>query len=64
MKELAWAINKDFIVEKEVPVILTGNSAAKAISLLLSKGVPESNIIFLNLIAVSLAQKHAFHPFE
>ncbi|CAN1725628.1 Pentatricopeptide repeat-containing protein GUN1, chloroplastic [Linum perenne] len=29
----------------------TGNSAVKAVSLLLSKGVPESNIIFLNLIA-------------
>lgn len=30
-----------------------GNSAVKAISVLLSKGVPESNIIFLNLISVS-----------
>ncbi|CAN0904064.1 Pentatricopeptide repeat-containing protein GUN1, chloroplastic [Linum grandiflorum] len=29
----------------------TGNSAVKAMSVLLSKGVPESNIIFLNLIA-------------
>ncbi|CAK9180429.1 unnamed protein product [Ilex paraguariensis] len=35
------------------PVLASGNSAVKAISLLLSKGVPESNIIFLNLIAVS-----------
>lgn len=33
--------------------MLPGNSAIKAISLLLSKGVAESNIIFLNLIAVS-----------
>ncbi|KAG8384887.1 hypothetical protein BUALT_Bualt04G0165000 [Buddleja alternifolia] len=33
------------------PVLATGNSAIKAISVLLSKGVPESNIIFLNLIA-------------
>ncbi|WOG96414.1 hypothetical protein DCAR_0415749 [Daucus carota subsp. sativus] len=33
------------------PVLASGNSAVKAISLLLTKGVPESNIIFLNLIA-------------
>ncbi|XP_010555927.1 PREDICTED: uridine kinase-like protein 5 isoform X2 [Tarenaya hassleriana] len=33
------------------PVLASGNSAMKAISMLLSKGVPESNIIFLNLIA-------------
>ncbi|XP_047156029.1 uridine kinase-like protein 4 [Vigna umbellata] len=33
------------------PVLATGNSAVKAISLLLKKGVPESNIIFLNLVA-------------
>ncbi|XP_042497120.1 uridine kinase-like protein 3 [Macadamia integrifolia] len=33
------------------PVLASGNSAVKAISLLVSKGVPESNIIFLNLIA-------------
>ncbi|XP_031380913.1 uridine kinase-like protein 5 [Punica granatum] len=33
------------------PVLASGNSAVKAITLLLSKGVPESNIIFLNLIA-------------
>ncbi|KAJ8768190.1 hypothetical protein K2173_021130 [Erythroxylum novogranatense] len=33
------------------PVLASGNSAVKAISLLLSKGVPECNIIFLNLIA-------------
>lgn len=35
------------------PILASGNSAVKAISLLLSKGVPESNILFLNLIAVS-----------
>ncbi|KAJ9683343.1 hypothetical protein PVL29_019078 [Vitis rotundifolia] len=33
------------------PVLASGNSAVKAISLLLSKGVAESNIIFLNLVA-------------
>ncbi|KAF2292283.1 hypothetical protein GH714_018429 [Hevea brasiliensis] len=33
------------------PVLASGNCAVKAISLLLSKGVPESSIIFLNLIA-------------
>ncbi|XP_020237411.2 uridine kinase-like protein 5 [Cajanus cajan] len=33
------------------PVLATGNSAVKAISFLLNKGVPESNIIFLNLVA-------------
>lgn len=34
--------------------ISSGNSAVQAISLLISKGVPEPNIIFLNLISVSL----------
>ncbi|KAE9614722.1 hypothetical protein Lal_00036132 [Lupinus albus] len=33
------------------PILGTGNSAVEAISLLLRKGVPESNIIFLNLIS-------------
>ncbi|KAL4193338.1 hypothetical protein AMTRI_Chr06g176370 [Amborella trichopoda] len=33
------------------PVLATGNSAIKAINLLLHKGVPESHIIFLNLIS-------------
>ncbi|CAN0879428.1 Uridine kinase-like protein 4 [Linum grandiflorum] len=33
------------------PILGTGNSAVQAISLLVSKGVPESNIIFLNLIS-------------
>lgn len=31
----------------------TGNSAVQAIELLIKKGVPESHIIFLNLISVS-----------
>jgi uridine kinase len=30
---------------------IAGNSAVQAIRLLISKGVPESNIIFLNLIS-------------
>lgn len=34
-------------------VSYSGNSAVQAISLLIRKGVPESNIIFLNLISVS-----------
>ncbi|KAF6153843.1 hypothetical protein GIB67_001076 [Kingdonia uniflora] len=33
------------------PILGTGNSAVEAISLLIRKGVPESNIIFLNLIS-------------
>ncbi|KAL5998216.1 hypothetical protein ACLOJK_009154 [Asimina triloba] len=33
------------------PILATGNSAVKAISLLIEKGVQESNIIFLNLIS-------------
>ncbi|KAG5090840.1 hypothetical protein JHK82_049618 [Glycine max] len=33
------------------PILGTGNSAVQAISLLIKKGVPESNIIFLNLIS-------------
>jgi uridine kinase len=35
------------------PVLATGNSAVQAIELLIQKGVPESHIIFLNLISVS-----------
>ncbi|KAL1149365.1 hypothetical protein V6Z11_A10G186000 [Gossypium hirsutum] len=35
------------------PVLATGNSANHAIELLIQKGVPESHIIFLNLISVS-----------
>ncbi|KAL0395778.1 UNVERIFIED_CONTAM: Uridine kinase-like protein 1, chloroplastic [Sesamum calycinum] len=34
------------------PVLATGNSANEAIELLIQKGVPESHIIFLNLISV------------
>ncbi|GMJ11590.1 uridine/cytidine kinase 3, uridine kinase-like 3 [Hibiscus trionum] len=33
------------------PILGTGNTAVQAISLLIKKGVPESNIIFLNLIS-------------
>lgn len=33
------------------PILGTGNSAVKAIELLMNKGVPEENIIFLNLIS-------------
>lgn len=33
------------------PILGTGNSAVEAISLLIRKGVPESHIIFLNLIS-------------
>ncbi|KAL8475354.1 hypothetical protein ACS0TY_028145 [Phlomoides rotata] len=33
------------------PVLASGNSAVKAVSVLISKGVAESNIVFLNLIA-------------
>jgi uridine kinase len=33
------------------PILGTGNSAVEAINLLISKGVPEGNIIFLNLIS-------------
>lgn len=33
------------------PVLATGNSANQAIELLIKKGVPESSIIFLNLIS-------------
>ncbi|KAG5381658.1 hypothetical protein IGI04_033128, partial [Brassica rapa subsp. trilocularis] len=45
------------------PVLASGNSAVKAITLLISKGVPESHIIFLNLIAApqgihALCKKH------
>jgi hypothetical protein len=33
--------------------MFSGNSAVQAIELLIRKGVPESHIIFLNLISVS-----------
>ncbi|KAK7291559.1 hypothetical protein RIF29_06800 [Crotalaria pallida] len=35
------------------PVLCTGNSASQAIELLIKKGVPESRIIFLNLISAA-----------
>ncbi|KAE8680290.1 Uridine kinase-like protein 4 [Hibiscus syriacus] len=35
------------------PILGTGNSAVQAISLLIKKGVPESNIIFLNLMSAT-----------
>ncbi|MBA0606785.1 hypothetical protein Godav_019202 [Gossypium davidsonii] len=40
-----------FIFKYHVTNFSTGNSAVQAISLLIKKGVPESNIIFLNLIS-------------
>lgn len=40
--------SKDLFISSLCP----GNSAVQAISLLIKKGVPESNIIFLNLISV------------
>lgn len=46
-------IDKIYIIVYNPHPTFLGNSAVKAISLLLSKGVPESSIIFLNLIAVS-----------
>ncbi|CAH9143543.1 unnamed protein product [Cuscuta epithymum] len=43
------------IAERQVllldPILGTGNSAVQAISLLIKKGVPECNILFLNLIS-------------
>ena len=38
-------------------ILLEGNSANQAIELLIQKGVPESHIIFLNLISVSVEAK-------
>ncbi|XP_049375781.1 uridine kinase-like protein 3 isoform X1 [Solanum verrucosum] len=48
------------------PILGTGNSAVQAISLLLKKGVPESNILFLNLISVSSLNYpvQALHSFQ
>ena len=42
-----------FPIKTYVFVIFAGNSANQAIDLLIQKGVPESHIIFLNLISVS-----------
>lgn len=33
------------------PILATGNSADRAIQVLLERGVPQDNILFLNLIA-------------
>jgi uridine kinase len=46
------------------PILGTGNSAVQAIRLLISKGVPESNIIFLNLISVSLTNQNLFATYK
>ena len=47
--------NLEFVVLVFLSINLSsvGNSAVQAISLIIRKGVPESNIIFLNLISVS-----------
>ncbi|KAL5727049.1 Uridine kinase-like protein 1 [Ranunculus cassubicifolius] len=54
-QELIFQKLPDDISERHVllldPILGTGNSAAKAIELLIQKGVPESQIIFLNLIS-------------
>lgn len=39
--------------ETKPSLLIAGNSAIQAIGLLVRKGVPESQIIFLNLISVS-----------
>lgn len=39
-------------------LIYPGNSASQAIELLIKKGVPESRIIFLNLVSVSHSIEH------
>ncbi|KAI8016055.1 AUGMIN subunit 4 [Camellia lanceoleosa] len=66
-EEASLAYNKALIYEKLPkdiserhvllldPVLATGNSANQAIELLIQKGVPESHIIFLNLISVKNA---------
>ncbi|CAN1134009.1 Uridine kinase-like protein 4 [Linum perenne] len=43
------------------PILGTGNSAVQAITLLVSKGVPEANIIFLNLISCFLQAPQGVH---
>ncbi|KAL4336128.1 hypothetical protein GQ457_07G000560 [Hibiscus cannabinus] len=54
-KQLIYEKLPNDIAERHVllldPVLGTGNSASHAIELLLRKGVPESHIIFLNLIS-------------
>ncbi|XP_043726246.1 uridine kinase-like protein 1, chloroplastic isoform X1 [Telopea speciosissima] len=55
LKQLIYEKLPKDISERHVllldPVLATGNSAGQAIELLLQKGVPESHIIFLNLIS-------------
>ncbi|XP_042502083.1 uridine kinase-like protein 1, chloroplastic isoform X1 [Macadamia integrifolia] len=55
LKQLIYEKLPKDISERHVllldPVLATGNSASHAIELLLQKGVPESYIIFLNLIS-------------
>ncbi|KAL8139962.1 hypothetical protein V2J09_005983 [Rumex salicifolius] len=54
-KQLIYEKLPNDISERHVllldPVLATGNSACHAIELLIQKGVPESHIIFLNLIS-------------
>ncbi|XP_059669983.1 uridine/cytidine kinase UKL1, chloroplastic isoform X2 [Cornus florida] len=54
-KQLIYEKLPKDILERHVllldPVLATGNSANQAIELLIQKGVPESHIIFLNLIS-------------
>ncbi|KAL6319283.1 hypothetical protein AAG906_013957 [Vitis piasezkii] len=54
-KQLIYEKLPNDISERHVllldPVLATGNSANQAIELLIKKGVPESSIIFLNLIS-------------
>ncbi|KAJ6293482.1 hypothetical protein OIU78_025456 [Salix suchowensis] len=50
MKKLPQDISDRHVLLLD-PILGTGNSAVQAILLLISKGVPESNIIFLNLIS-------------
>eukprot|EP00850_Spirogloea_muscicola_P021314 SM000244S08549 [mRNA] locus=s244:2006:7033:- [translate_table: standard] len=54
-KQLIYEKLPKDIAERHVllldPILATGNSAVQAIELLINKGVPESHIIFLNLIS-------------
>lgn len=49
----ATAVDKKEIEFDPISSSFEGNSANQAIELLIQKGVPESHIIFLNLISVS-----------
>lgn len=49
----ATAVDKKEIEFDPISFSFEGNSANQAIELLIQKGVPESHIIFLNLISVS-----------